>query len=87
MGTLYILKSLKNDRFYVGSTINFSRRISQHRKGKSKYTKNLHPLELVFRQEYQNILSARRAEKWIKRQKSRKLIERIIIKRKIEKSF
>ncbi|PIT92196.1 MAG: hypothetical protein COU08_03885 [Candidatus Harrisonbacteria bacterium CG10_big_fil_rev_8_21_14_0_10_42_17] len=35
---VYILQSLKNDRYYVGSTDNFERRFGQHRTGRVKAT-------------------------------------------------
>ncbi|MGI5826770.1 MAG: GIY-YIG nuclease family protein, partial [Patescibacteria group bacterium] len=33
---VYILKSEKNGRFYIGSTSNFERRLDEHLNGRSK---------------------------------------------------
>ena len=84
---VYILKSLKNSRFYIGSTDNLNRRIDEHNSGKSTYTSFSKPFELVFSQEYDELTMARKIEYWLKRQKDKKLIERIITEKKIQKTF
>jgi putative endonuclease len=84
---VYILKSLKNGRFYIGSTIDFVRRIEEHNQGKSKYTKNSGPYEQVFIQEYETLFKARKVERWVKTQKSRQLVEEIIKDGWIKKKF
>lgn len=87
MSFVYILKSLKNGRYYVGSTSNLKRRIVEHNSGKSKYTSLSFPYELKFSQEYESLAFARKAEYWLKRQKDRNFLERIINEGIIEKSF
>lgn len=87
MGTLYILKSLKNGSFYIGSTNNLVERVKQHKTGKSKYTKNVLPVGLVYNQKFKDLKTARRAEWWLKKQKDRKLVEKIISEGKINKKF
>jgi len=79
-GYLYILKSLKNQRFYIGSTDNLERRMYEHNSGfeKNKFTKNNRPFELVFSQEYKSLKIARKIEYKLKSFKSRKIIEEII---------
>ncbi|MCL5090624.1 MAG: GIY-YIG nuclease family protein, partial [Patescibacteria group bacterium] len=64
---VYILKSEKNGRFYIGSTNNLLRRINEHFEGKAKYTRNNRPLKLVFSQEYENLKTARSIEKKLKK--------------------
>jgi len=44
----YILKSEKNGRFYTGYTNDLRKRLIQHNKGKSCYTKNNTPYLLVY---------------------------------------
>ena len=80
VGYLYILKSLKNQRFYIGSTDNLERRLIEHNSGseKSKFTKNNRPFELVFSQEYESLKIARKIEYKLKSFKSRKIIEEIV---------
>lgn len=78
MGTVYILKSLRNGRYYIGSTVNIDRRLHEHNSGKSTYTKLSRPFELVFRQNFDSLVEAKRIEYKIKRLKSRAIIERIV---------
>ncbi|HEY5534834.1 MAG TPA: GIY-YIG nuclease family protein [Ignavibacteria bacterium] len=39
----YVLKSIKNDRFYVGHTQNIEKRLQEHNNNESKSTKNKGP--------------------------------------------
>ncbi|MFC1649600.1 GIY-YIG nuclease family protein [Patescibacteria group bacterium] len=74
----YIIKSLKNGRYYYGSTNSLRRRISEHNSGKSKYTKQTSPYELVYYEEYTTPTEARQRERQIKKMKSRKYVDRLI---------
>lgn len=74
---VYFLK-LDNNQYYIGSTTNIDRRISEHQKGMTKSTRYKIPLKLVFKQEISNIQLARRVEYKLKKLKSRKVIEDII---------
>ena len=47
MFKVYILHSDKLDKYYVGSTIDFSDRINRHNQGRSSYTKKGVPWELI----------------------------------------
>ncbi|MFC1612595.1 GIY-YIG nuclease family protein [Patescibacteria group bacterium] len=78
MAHVYILKSFRDDGFYIGSTRNLDNRIRRHFKGRSKSTKNRLPLELVYKKEFENYSEAAKFEYYIKRQKSRKFIESLI---------
>jgi putative endonuclease len=82
---VYILRSLKNNRYYIGSTNDIKRRLVEHNSGRSRYDKINSPYELVFNQEYSTPLLARRTELWLKKQKSKILITRIIREGKINK--
>jgi len=77
-GYVYILQSLKNQRFYIGSTSDLRRRLIDHNLGKSRYTSFNRPFELVFSQEYLNLIEARKVEYKLKSFKSRKILEKII---------
>lgn len=83
MGIVYILQSLTNSRYYIGSTNDLKRRMEEHNSGKFKYTRMIKPFKLVMKQEYPSLKEARQIENKIKRQKSRVLIEKIIIDQKI----
>ncbi|MFA5820698.1 MAG: GIY-YIG nuclease family protein [Candidatus Gracilibacteria bacterium] len=77
-GFVYILKSEKNGRYYVGSTNNLNRRIKEHNTGQQKATRYIVPLKLVYMEEFDTILAARRRELKIKSWKSKKEIEKLI---------
>ncbi len=75
---LYILKSQKNNKFYIGSTNDLERRIKEHNSGKTKSLKYLRPLEIVFYKEFQNESDARKMEIKLKKFKNRNIIEQIV---------
>jgi len=81
------LKSLKNGSYYIGSTVNVEKRLERHNEGRVFTTKNLLPLKCTFVQQYNTIRVARMIEYWVKRQKDRKLIERIIAEGFISKKI
>jgi len=78
VGYVYILRSLKNGRYYVGSTNDLEKRVMEHNAGKSKYTSFSLPFELVFSQVFDVLSIARKVEYKLKRLKSKKVIEEII---------
>jgi len=78
MAYVYILESMKNGRYYVGSTKDVEKRFDTHRCGGVKATKNLLPLKIAFRQEYSDIDIARKIENKIKSFKRKDYIAKII---------
>ena len=77
-GYLYILKSIKNNRYYIGSSTDWERRFKEHNDGKSPYTRTTRPWMIVYLKEYEIIDEARREELRLKKMKSRKIIEELI---------
>ena len=75
---VYILQSLKDGSYYVGSTQNLDERINRHNGGRSKYTKAKKPWELVFREKHPDRSSAMKREAKIKRRKSSQFIESLV---------
>lgn len=62
---MYILKCNDNS-YYVGSTIDLTRRVEQHKNGEgSEYTKHRLPVELVYFEECMNIKDAFLREKQV----------------------
>jgi putative endonuclease len=45
---VYILKSLKDNRFYIGETADLERRIFEHNEGWVKSTRDRRPLIIVY---------------------------------------
>ncbi|MCL4363698.1 GIY-YIG nuclease family protein [Patescibacteria group bacterium] len=75
----YILKSILTGQYYIGCTNNLKRRLDEHNKGLSKYTRNKRPWVLKYKEEYSSLIKARRREKQIKSWKKRQAIEKLII--------
>lgn len=78
------MQSAKNGRYYIGSTNAVERRFEEHCRGHVKATKYLLPIELKFFKEYESLALARRIEYKIKKLKSRKIIERIVLEKEIK---
>ena len=78
VGFVYLLRSLKNDKFYIGSTTDIKRRLHQHKIGNVKATVYLRPLKLELFQKFDTITSARTIEHRLKKLKRRDYIEKII---------
>ena len=49
---VYLLKSKKDNRFYIGYSLNLKLRFEQHCNGKVISTKNRRPLELIYYESY-----------------------------------
>ena len=74
----YLLRSLKDNRYYIGSTIDLMRRLRYHASGGTPTTKKFGKLELVFVQEYNSLNDARNIERKLKKFKRRDFLEKII---------
>ncbi len=77
MHYLYIIHSKKTCRFYIGQSANVENRLGKHNKGHSNATKHGVPWELKRVIEFDSKSEAIKAENWLKRMKSRRLIEQI----------
>jgi len=74
MYTLYILYSEKIDRYYVGYSNDFQRRLAEHNRKKGKYTDKGIPWILVYSEEFESKKAAMDREKYIKSRKSKQFI-------------
>lgn len=82
MPYVYILKSKKDGRHYIGSTKNLRNRIEEHIKGNVKSTRYRRPLILIGWREFANIKDATIWEK--KYKNSHGQVERDIKNQKIK---
>lgn len=64
---VYMLKSLKNRKYYVGISEDVVRRLKEHNAGKSRTTSLNKPYEIVFKKEYADHKTARKHEIWLKK--------------------
>lgn len=63
---VYVLKSHKDGRLYIGYTNNLKRRLSQHSKGEVTSTKNRRPFKLIHYEYFINDSDARAREVFLK---------------------
>ena len=73
---VYILISEKDQKFYIGSTSDLKRRMSEHNYGKVTSTKNRLPLKLICYEAYPSKIIAQRREKYLKSSDGKKDIRR-----------
>ena len=75
---VYILQSIKNGTYYVGSTINFENRFKQHNNGLVASTRRLRPFKIMVVMECANETEAKSNECRLKKYKRRDIIEKVI---------
>ncbi|MFC2094050.1 GIY-YIG nuclease family protein [Bacteroidota bacterium] len=78
--TVYILKSSKDNKRYIGCTKNTLRRLDEHNNGLVKSTRNRRPLELIYYEEFEIKTDAFARERFFKTGKGRDYLDRNIIK-------
>jgi len=63
---VYILKTKKDNKLYIGYTEDLKRRLSEHTRGKVYHTKHRLPVELIYYESYKNKEDAQEREKSFK---------------------
>jgi len=63
---VYILKSEKDGKNYIGYTSNLKLRLEEHQQGLVKSTKNRKPLKLVYFEAFLSETDARNEERYLK---------------------
>jgi putative endonuclease len=62
----YIIQSLKDKTFYIGSTADLKRRIKEHNTGKAQYSSTKSPFKLVWYGSFENKTKSQKFEKYLK---------------------
>ena len=75
---LYILHSKSLDRYYIGSTSNLEERLRRHLSNHQGFTSKAKDWEIVYCEAFLSNNEAQARERWVKNQKSRKVIEGLI---------
>jgi putative endonuclease len=78
MWWVYVLRSVRNGRFYTGSTNDLERRLAEHERGKNKYTRFAGPFEVVHTETYETRLEARQRERFLKTGQGREQLESVV---------
>lgn len=68
---VYILRSTRDGRWYVGSTEDLKHRLALHNRGAVPSTRPRRPLELIFYEAYCNEFDAKRRESYFKTSKGK----------------
>ena len=63
---VYILKSLKDHKLYIGYSINYKQRIKEHNNGRVSITKNRKPFKLIYYEACLNKTDAIKRENQLK---------------------
>jgi putative endonuclease len=63
---VYILKSLRDGKHYIGHTKNLQQRIEEHNREKSPSVKSRSPFVLVYQEDFSSQIQAIQREKQIK---------------------
>lgn len=78
MHLIYVLRSKKDNNLYIGCTSDLEKRIKMHNNGFVRSTKNRRPLEIVFKENYEDKYEAFRKERFYKSAKGkRELLNKI----------
>ena len=75
---VYIIKSEKSGKYYVGYTESLERRLHEHNKGKNKSTRNKGPWVIAYTEEYKTKVEARRRELIIKSYKGGNAFKKLV---------
>jgi putative endonuclease len=63
---LYILRSIKHNKLYIGYSSDLKQRLQAHNSGKSSATKPYIPYQLIFYEAFPNEKDAKNREKYLK---------------------
>jgi len=63
---VYVLKSVKDNKLYIGYTGNLKLRFEQHQRGEVKSTSNRRPLNLIYYEACLNKKDAMNRERYLK---------------------
>jgi len=74
---VYVLKSEKDGKRYIGFTDNIERRFIEHCQGKVKSTKNRRPIVMIYTEEFLDKANAMKREAFFKTHSGRNFLESI----------
>jgi putative endonuclease len=77
---VYVLKSLKTDQYYIGSTNDIRRRLKEHQSGFSRYTKSRGPWKLIYSEERATLGEAEKREKFFKTGDGKRVLKGLLRK-------
>lgn len=77
---VYLIQSINEpQKLYVGQTENIDVRLSEHNSGKSKYTQTWRPWKVIYQEQFDNRMDARKREIYLKSTAGKNFLRRIKI--------
>ncbi len=76
---VYILRSFKDGKYYIGFTEDIEKRLIWHNSGKNTSTKYRTPFELIYKEIFENKKTAMKRERQIKSYKGGNEFKKLII--------
>ncbi|MFH1781122.1 MAG: GIY-YIG nuclease family protein [Patescibacteria group bacterium] len=74
---VYVIKSIKYQTRYVGSTDSVHKRVGEHNIGKCRYTKGRRPWRLIYEEVFSTRAETMKREKFLKSGQGRKYLDSI----------
>ncbi|OGX17915.1 MAG: hypothetical protein A3K83_08000 [Omnitrophica WOR_2 bacterium RBG_13_44_8b] len=78
MHYVYVLRSVEDEKFYIGYTSDLARRIEEHKRGGVHTTSRLSDPKLIFYESFISERDALRREKYFKTTKGKKALKLIL---------
>ncbi|MBI3787729.1 MAG: GIY-YIG nuclease family protein [Ignavibacteriales bacterium] len=78
---VYVLKSQKDGKQYIGSSSDVTKRLKQHNAGRTISTARRRPFVLIYTEQYQTREEAATREKYLKSGKGREELKKIFERR------
>ena len=78
MPAVYILQSESSGKFYIGSAVDLPRRLEEHQRNHSPYTRKRGPWILKYSEDHSTLAEARRRELQIKSWKSHRSVQDLV---------
>jgi putative endonuclease len=78
MFTVYAVKSLNKNYIYVGLTNDIERRLNEHNSGNNKTTKPYRPFVLIYSEELNTRIEARKREKYLKSGIGKEFLKKLV---------
>ena len=75
---VYVLRSKRDGKYYIGSAEDVAHRLAQHNRGKTRSLKHRRPLELVYAEKFESSEQARKREKQLKSFKGGEAFKRLL---------
>ena len=75
---VYVLKSVPDQGFYIGSTHDLRTRFHLHNQGAVRSTRPRRPFDLIFYEAYRNDCDAKRRENYLKSTKGRTTLKTML---------